>query len=126
MIAALEACRDFYARFSTPSTLDVRTCAEAIRGAGDTVSDPDPWGDAMALAETLEDGMWELAAEAPEDGWEWTDETRSDLGQATALMLQALEVLKRVHERELPRFREWDIRTTEQQSAARSNVVTIR
>jgi len=93
-------------------------------GAGDVVPAQDPHGDAMALADTLSDGLWDLASEAPEDGWEWTDETRSDVDQAIALMLQSLKVIDQAIERERPRFREWDKRTM-RELAARSNVVSI-
>ena len=125
MSAALEACRDYYARFSTPATLSENHCAGAIMRASHPVSAPDPQGDTMALAGTLSDCLWELAAESPEDGWEWTNETRSYLDQAQALILQSLEILKRAHEREGPRFREWYEHMTRAQEA-RSNVVSIR
>jgi hypothetical protein len=126
MSVVLEACLDYYTRFSTPRTLSKRTCAEAIMRASDPVSVPDLHGDALGLTETLEDSLWELAGESPEDGWTWTAETRSDVEQAMALMLRSLEIMKRVHEREDPRFREWVEAHEAAEEAARSNVVPIR
>ncbi|HEV2703934.1 MAG TPA: hypothetical protein VGV09_20075 [Steroidobacteraceae bacterium] len=76
------------------------------------------------IADVLDDG--ELPWEIPEDGWTWTDETRSDMRHAAALMVQALEILKGAAARETPRFYEWDRRTTQPERSGRGNVVPIR
>lgn len=76
------------------------------------------------IVEVLDDG--ELPWEMPEDGWTWTDETRSDMRHAAALMIQALEILKGAAARETPRFCEWDLRTMHPERTARSNVIPIR
>lgn len=126
MSTALEACRDFYARFSHPSTLGRCQFGEAIADAGRQMSAPDPWLDGAALAETLEDSFWELAGEAPEEGFTWTKETHIEVRQAIALMMQALVVLNRVQEREGPRYREWDERKSKERQEDRSNVVPFQ
>lgn len=124
MSAVLEAARNFYAQFSTPTTLNTNSFAEQIR-KGTWPIPPDPQGDTMALAETLSAAVWELGPETPEDGYTWTEETHRDLHQATALMMQVLDVFARALEREGPRYTEWDERTTQQRIAARGNVVPI-
>ena len=46
--------------------------------------------------------------------------------QADQAWKNILEILKRAHEREGPRFREWDERTEQQDIAGKGNVVPIR
>jgi hypothetical protein len=76
------------------------------------------------IVQVLDDGA--LPWEMPEDGWTWSDETRSDMRHAAALLVQALEILKGAAARETPRFCEWDRRTTQPDRTARDNVVPFR